>query len=323
MNLVMRDTLESDLDQCLALASDRFLYDARSLRLMRRMWSHIINSRAGEAGVLVSPHRMSNVLFFGFSVFVTNERARRYQELKHPGIALGMAEEWNAGGQPFLELAEIARANATDGLNLVVTHYGFAAPAGDEALGDQLRFASYESFRKHHEGLNFRSFTHEVFDPSSMEMGQGWGFRVGYYSEQALRAVHIPVDKAPCVWMATRIDARGRPGAVFPNMLFRTHVPPQFGFSLREQMLLKLGLEGFTDDGIAAALGASMATVKKRLRSIYDKVHDASPDDGSGPISGQHPNGARGREMRRSLLNYLRAHPEELHPYNVAHRSRR
>jgi DNA-binding CsgD family transcriptional regulator len=314
----MRDTREDDLDQCLALAPDRFLHDPGRALVVRNMWSYIINSGAGEAGVLVCPQRPSELLFFGFSVFVTDECAARYHKLQHPAIEIRMAEEFDAGGHPFLTLPEISRANAAAGLNLVVTQYGFIAPASDDGLGDQLRYATYESFRKHHAGLHFRSFTNEVFDRSSREMGAGWGFRIGRYTQEQLQAAGIPSDRAPCVWMATRKDALGNPGAVFPNMLFSTFAPPRFGLSLRQQELLKLALEEHTDEWIAEALGASIATIKKQLRSVYDKVRDANIEASPSLRLGESTNGVRGAEIRRYLLKYLREHPEELHPYNAA-----
>ncbi len=316
MDLVMRNTSEDDLDQCLRLAPDRFLYDPGDLVVLRRMWSYIIASGAGEAGVLVDPHRPSEVLFFGFSVFVTDARAQNYHSLLSPGIAYGMARELNAGGQPFFTFEQIADANAKGGLNLVVTHYGFVAEAGDDGLGDKLRYATYESFRRHHEGLHFRSFTNEVFDRSSKEMGAGWGFRVGWYTEERLGAAGIPADKAPCVWMATREDALDNPGAVFPSVLFRTFAQPRFGFDLREQRLLKLALDGHTDESIAGILGTSVSITKKCFRSIYDKVSDCGVDTGL-VIPQKRLEGSRGSENRRYLLNYLRDHAEELHPYNA------
>jgi DNA-binding CsgD family transcriptional regulator len=313
----MRNTREEDLDQCLRLAPERFLYDCIGLELVRRMWSLIIATGAGEAGVLVDPRRPDEVLFFGFSVFVTNDRADAYHNLLRPRIAYELALELSAGGRPFLTLDEIGRANAEAGLNLVIIHYGFIAAAGDDGLGDRLRYATFESFRKHHEGLNFRSFTNEVFDPSSQAMGSGWGFRVGWYTEQQLNSAGIPLDRAPCVWMATREDAHANPGAVFPSLLFRTFEHPQFRFDLREQRLLKLALDGYTDELIAIALGMSMSTTKKRFRCIYEKVMDCKRGADFFSLESNARNGARGVEIRRHLLNYLRNHPEELHPYNA------
>ena len=312
----MRDAVAADLDQCLALAPDRFLYDAPHLDALRRMWAYIIASKAGEAGVMVDSRRPSEVLFFGVSVFVSDETAQRYHDLTCPALAYRMTEDWDRGLRPFLDFDEISAANAASGLNIVVTHYAFALAAGDDALGDKLRYATYESFRKHHEGLNFRSFTNEVFAQGAKEMGRGWGFRVGEYSAEKLRAAGIPADRAPCVWMATREDARA-PGAVFPNVLFRTFERPVFGFSPAEQDLLRLALDGHTDESIAAATSASLSTTKRHFRTIYNKVQDATDARNDPPTFKGPSMGTRGVEMRRQLLNYLRGHPEELHPYGA------
>ena len=201
----------------------------------------------------------------------------------------------------------------------MVTHYGFVAEAGDDGLGDKLRYATYESFRRHRQELHFRSFTNEVFDRSSKEMGAGWGFRVGWYTEEQPSApTGIPADKAPCVWMATREDALDNPGAVFPSVLFRTFAQPRFGFDLREQRLLKLALDGHTDESVAGILGTSVSITKKCFRSIYDKV---SRLPASTPGSWIPTKAARKLSVdmrtRRYLLNYLRDHAEELHPYNA------
>lgn len=85
-------------------------------------------------------------------------------------------------------------------------------------------------------------------------------------------------------------------------MLFGQYTPPRCGFSANEQLILMLALDGKTDEAIACALNASVATVKKRFRIIYEKF-------------GLGGDGARGAETRRHLLNSVREHPEELRPY--------
>ncbi|MBV9719350.1 MAG: hypothetical protein JOZ77_08520 [Candidatus Eremiobacteraeota bacterium] len=312
----MRNAVPADLEQCLRLAPDRFLYDSAHLDALHRMWSHIIVSKAGELGVLVDPRRPSEILFFGVSVFVSDEKVERYHALTSPGIAYRMTEDWDRGRRPFLALDEIGAANAGSGLNIVVTHYAFAIESGDNALGDELRYATYESFRKHHAGLNFRSFTGEMFARDSREMGKGWGFRIGEYPKEKLLAARIPPENTPCVWMATREDACA-PGAVFPGALFHTFARPRFGFNLKEQDLLKLALEGRTDESIASITGASLSTVKRHFRALYEKVQDVSLAADAISISEKMSDGARGVEVRRQLLNYLRGHPEELHPYGA------
>jgi hypothetical protein len=51
----------------------------------------------------------------------------------------------------------------------------------------------------------------------------------------------------------------------------------------------------------AAALGVSVAAVKKSWRDIYDK-------------SQEEPSSERGKAKKHQLLSYIREHPEELRP---------
>jgi hypothetical protein len=64
-------------------------------------------------------------------------------------------------------------------------------------------------------------------------------------------------------------------------------------------------------------MGASLSTIKKRFRGIYEKVQDKIGDVRSVVPFVRCNEGARGLETRRRLLKYLREHPEELRPYGA------
>ena len=99
-------------------------------------------------------------------------------------------------------------------------------------------------------------------------------------------------------------------------MLFLSFSTPKFGFTATEQDTLNLALEGLTDESIGQATGASLSTIKKRFRAIYEKVQDKMTGDGAATPFVRLSDGARGMETRRRLLNYLRDHREELRPYS-------
>lgn len=308
---MLRRAAEGDLDSCLALITDQFLYDQRHLAGLRGMWSHIIASGAGLTGVVVS-RAPPQILSFATAVCVSDDRAERYQSCAQPRIGYGIAEEWNAGGHPFLEAEEIGAENAGAGLNVVVTHHGFVE--GDEEFASMIRYAIYEVYRINYRGLNIRSWTHEVFDRYGVEVSKQIGFRVLRYTNDQLLAAGIPFDRAPLVQVATREDAVAHPGSEGLGLLFFSFSPPRFGFNLHEQKLLRLAIDGHTDETIALLTSESLSNVKKRFRTIYSKVEgsaiaDAFPEQEA--LLERH----RGVEVRRHLLNYLREHPEELHPY--------
>lgn len=320
MNYAVRDAVERDLDQCLALTTDRFLYDEKHLAGLRGMWSHLIASRAGVATVIVEARVPAHVVFFATFAFVADERADRYHDCSLPKIGYKLAEDWDAGRHPFFNRDEIAAANAGSGLNLVVTHHGYEA-AGDEKVNEDLRAGSYECGSRCLRGWNLRSYTNEVFAENSQrdgkEMGEANGLRLGRYTTEQLREAGIPVERAPWVWLARRDDRPRGPAGMAQGMLFHSFAPPRFGLTFSEQDLLRLALDGCTDEAIAEAMGTSLSTTKKRFRTIYDKVQNASVGPGA-PVAEQVITGVRGLEARRHLVNYLREHPEELHPYKAS-----
>jgi DNA-binding CsgD family transcriptional regulator len=318
IEFVLRDADDSDVDRCLALTTDRFLYDEVYLAALRRMWLDIVSTKSGSFPVIADARSPSHIVHFAVQVFVADERADAYHRLASPKLAYRLVEDFEAGLRPYLDRNEIARANAGGRVNLVVTHHGYEAPNQDEDR-ERLRAASYESTRRHFFGWNLRTYTNEVYSHDSLrdgkEMGEALGFRPRQYSDEQLLAADIPADKAPWVWLAARQDVIASPAGLTQALLFSSFSPPRFGFSFAEQDTLLLALDGHTDEAIAETTGASLSTIKKRFRTIYAKVQDASTDEEAVIFSEALVPGARGVETRRRILNYLRDHRQELRPY--------
>lgn len=307
--------LESDLERCLALTTDRFLYDDTQAQALMRFWARLVNAKTGlPPFVMAEADDPTDVVLFSTLVAVSDARADRYHELRNPKIGHAMAGELAAGHQPFLSREEVARANASGGINLVITHHGV-----ELGFDERLRAATYEVARRYMTGWNLRSYTNEVFaenaERDGKQMGEALGFRVKQYTRDVLDAAGLAPEKQPWVWLATRQDALARPAGLPLAMLFLSFSVPKFGFGPVEQDMLNFALEGLTDESIAEAMGTSLSTVKKRFRTIYEKVQDSLDSKTTAAIRAPLADGARGIETRRRLLNYLRDHREELHPY--------
>jgi DNA-binding CsgD family transcriptional regulator len=309
MNFESREASAADLGRCLELLSPRFTIDQSQRRALRAMWAEIVESRCGITGVTNELDERSAILTFAIAVFVSDERARAYHRGASPCIARRMLAEWAGGGRPFLTPDEVARANGNGGLNVVVTHYG-------HRRDPRAFIAMYEAWRLALRGWNFASYTAEYFTDAHLDRrawGTSLGFRVVEYAPEQIRKAGIPAERAPFAWVATRDDAMRSPG-YGTALVFGSFSRPRFAFTLRQQHVLSLALDGGTDASIARAAGLSESAVKKYFRMIYDKVAD------SGVLSAL-DNGAsdqRGAEVRRHLLNYLREHIEELRPYRPA-----
>jgi hypothetical protein len=318
VDFVLRSAVESDLDQCLALTTDRFLYDPEQLTMLRAMWHHIITTKDGVMAVLAEASHVFRVRYFFTAVFVGNESADGYHRLSHPKIAHSMVEQFYRGAHPFLSRLETAHAHAVGAVNVVLAHHGYGER--DES-NETTRAATYQLVRKYLSGWNLRTYTAEVFARDSArdgkEMGEALGFHTRRYTEQQLRHAGIPLDRAPWVWTATRQDALIKSAGLGLALIFLSFSRPRFGFSFAEQDTLELALDGHTDEGIASALNTSTATIKKRFRAIQEKVEDAALDEGTALVREPVKVGVRGPESRRWILNYLRDHHEEMRPYSM------
>lgn len=118
-----------------------------------------------------------------------------------------------------------------------------------------------------------------------------------------------PIGRRPHLLALTEEEALANPGdPLAPAFVFTR---PRCSFSSAEKKLLRYALTGATDVELTARLGLAPSTIKSRWRGIYARAAHELPDvvGGRTPPAGRD---GRGREKRRRLLAYLRAHPEEL-----------
>jgi hypothetical protein len=90
---------------------------------------------------------------------------------------------------------------------------------------------------------------------------------------------------------------------------------PVLGFAKGDQELLAYALKGLTDVELSREMGLKLPTVKKRWISVFNRIAMIKPDLLPG-VDDNLDRKVRGQQKRHRLLNYLRAHPEELRPYH-------
>jgi hypothetical protein len=111
----------------------------------------------------------------------------------------------------------------------------------------------------------------------------------------------------------TREDAHKIPYTI-ARLMFR-YAEPVLRLSPSERDLLSVALKCGTDQAIGASLGLPVPTIKKRWLSIFTKVSRAHPD----LLGESSENGnRRGKQKRHLVLEYIRAHPEELRTFMYA-----
>jgi hypothetical protein len=111
-------------------------------------------------------------------------------------------------------------------------------------------------------------------------------------------------------WIITRKDALAVPASILVPLFL--HREPVLQLRGSDQQLLLAALDGLTDEELSLRLDLSLAAVKKRWISIFERTADVKPD--LFPSCSNHDGRQRGRQKRHHLLGYLRSHPEELRP---------
>ena len=220
------------------------------------------------------------------------------------------------GHQPFLDQREVARANAGAGLSLVMPLY--LQREHDLGHPDSLRLRPIGPAAWYfcHAGYNVRRIHGEVYGRPAADYMAAGGFR----TVQAFAApAGTPADSEPHQHVIDRGDLP--PGAINAMSLWVMHPqPPALGLSPSLQTVATYALQGDTDRAIAARLGISADAVKQAWRAILRTVSAHMPElcaDTSGATAPDAPP-VRGAEHRRTVVEYLRQHMEELRPWAPA-----
>lgn len=316
MDCAFRTLKPQDFPVCLTLMRDGFAFDKALRARLPDLWRHILGSGLGEASV-VEEHRSDQavVLGFGVSAFLTDAFAAYLCAGTRPYSAVQVLEAWTGGESPLLNREQLRRANASDGLNLLVLSVGHdtTLPPGGPTYHAMAR-TMIQAFFAAHAGYQLKQILTETYGSVLRDDHLAGGFRLqadfadcfARHSEAA-----PPTDHHPYLMSLTRAEALAHPGAGF-SVLFR-YALPRFGFTPAERRMLRCASAGTTDEEIAGALLLSRSTVKKRWDSIYDRVEQRAAAVLS-PSVPPDASGKRGAERRRRLLSYLRDHPEELRP---------
>ena len=220
------------------------------------------------------------------------------------------------GESPLLSDTEVAAANTSGGLNLVLWHLSIDP---EEAKRDDVRVQVTGSFIECHRGYLLKelialqaTFPEEarwIADSGSMLLDAVEGKHVSFHTQDAEKLI-----AAPHVFGLTRELAFMRLSWTTSLFLYEA---PKIMFSPSEQRLLQAALRGSTDEDLSDELAISLSAVKKGWRSIYTRAEVHLPDSILNvDAEEEQRNGDRGKQKKQRLLACLREHPEELRPYS-------
>ncbi len=321
MILSLRPMQAEDVPQCVEIIANNPTLGPRYASVMEvlpRALIHLLATEAHQSRVLLAGEGAdAPVCVVGISAFVRDDFIDDLKKPPHFWIGAELTKRIVSGQSPLLSERELRHANSRGGLNMVL--FESCIRPGYEVNGELLRH-NMSAFIEGHRGYLWKEIVspqHENQDHLLFVLRTGgrlWDPNAACYRSTPEKDIPEMIRRPHVVGVRRDMNRVEWAGS-WVGALFDYH-PPVLGFSPSEQRLLTCAITGTTDEQLAAILGISLSAVKKIWISIHHRVEDRMPSLLSRPSpSGTSANG-RGKEKRRSLLSWLRDHPEELRPFS-------
>lgn len=317
MNLMAREGGVRDIPRWHELHRTKGLpYPAKCSRILPQMWHTLLAARRLLL-FLVEDRSLplaSRIVSCCAALFVTDAFCEEMKRKSPPFFSVELARLYLEGELPVLSRAEIAEANAGQGLNLMICFDGRKEEAlsGQEALA--IREKQSAALQLVLSGYQIKEMlANPIGDEAYQEMIDGGArLRRDCLAHPGNRSKANGKNLRSRIVGLTKEEAEAHRGSHLSGLF--VYSQPRFHFSRAEQRLLRHALIGETREDLAASLSLSAWTVKQRWESIYGRVAAVDRELLPSPIAYGPEAHSRGFERRRRLLNYLRQHPEELRP---------
>lgn len=276
------------------------------------IWTRLLGHPGFNADVIEDLNRPPGQRIVGLGMAIAlDERWRQRMVQDPPPFAPALIYEELLDGrfQPPSD-KELGRLSGLGEVTFLVLHYEQALT--DLANPDTMELLALAMglFRQAHAGYRLQHLYQEGIGEQGAYL-ESMGFRARTQRNQA-----APPTPLPELYGLSRDEAsRLLPGSPVRDAFQFT--PPRIGFSASERRLLRLAVTQLTDEQIGDELGISGHGIKKQWRAVHQRALDTMPQLFDDAVT-QADTGTRGPERRRSLLMYLRHHPEELRPYTPA-----
>jgi hypothetical protein len=304
MYLTYRDSRVEDVPQALPYIQARLAHLAGSERGLLELLTHLVGTKRAPSVVVEDQDRPAGQRVVGFSLgFFADEEfyAFLHDKARGPYLAKHAVDWWTRGQAPDVDETSYALEQAKGGGDLVflvkgVDQAGFKGP--DLNL---LREHASLAFVKRIFTYRIRSFSDEVYGQDELARLKSFGMELyhdfGGAMDPALQPYFVGIDMQKLRHDPSQTPSVAKRYALLPQ--------PRFGFTPREQEILRLAMVGATDREIASELGLTLIAIKKRWEAIYGRVPEFDKVE-------EDEEGEQPKQRRRTLVQLLADHPEEL-----------
>lgn len=274
------------------------------------IWNDLLASRSFHGIVIESdpPIAGHKIVGCGLGAFVSAEFVDKELADPRPGLNSRIVGSIGSGRPVTLNYHQLARGNAESGLDFVNMYGTWRDGILDAQQLSELKALLAYSWIVDHAGYRINRILKEAIGDPRVGLAQATGFwrTIREFPELCRALVMVDRDSAFSVPYSA--------GSVIYH-----YNEPLLGLSDADQRLLLTALGGATDSELAAKLGTSTASIKRRWFRLFERVELALPNLFAAGSEGE----GRGPQKRHHLLSYVRANPEELRPYPKKARPRR
>lgn len=304
--MVVREVGTGNLIESLSINPERIGDELVGRERAIQMWRKLIRSPAWT-GAIVEASGLAlgaRIAGFGCDVFVTDDFVDAEISNPRPGLNSRVIASMDGGQPVVLSEREIRRRNTHGGLDIAILYGSWNPGLGSDEFSE-VRHALAARFVELREGYRINRLITETIGEAETRQ---------FLATHAWREVgrfNTPAVQSRSVLVMTREDADAVTASL-ANTLF-SYRKPVLRLRGADQKLLEAALGGLTDEELSRKLGLSLAAVKKRWISIFERTTHSHPELFPA-VDRESGDQRRSRQKRHHVLAYLREHREELRP---------
>jgi hypothetical protein len=308
-----RRTSATDLSECLTIRPAKNGAEGVGLKTANAVWRQLFEMTHASRSAVIEMHCDDHVeiVGFGFASFVKKDFADAEALNPRPGLNCRIIESVACGRSVIASYDEVRNLNTRGELQQVILDTSWKNNSLNPAQRDEVRFLLGRAYQELFAGYVFGRILTELVD--ALDLWHIEGQRVWLLDRfDAFRLSH-----PEATWNSDRAlalvtpETMGKDPHSVGSGLFHHRPHPQFAFTLGEQQLLELALEGYDDGSAAKALFVTVPAIKRRWENIFRRVAAIRPD-----LSPSDGDGRRGIQKRQRIVAHVRNHPEELRPFD-------
>lgn len=300
--MTWREMCEADLAECFNIEPRHLGAEIVGRETALKIWKALVRSRCFNS-VVIESGTPKRIVASGASVFVTSDFMTQELERPRPHVNSRILASIASRKSVVLPESALCGDDTHRLVDFVVLNGDYLSDCLSQEELDEVQMLLPFTFMEAHLGYRLNRILIEW---------TGERQRRFHHSSGVWRAVETFAQEDRGLSILTRKDALAVSGSI-AGALFQ-YQEPILQLHETDKHLLAEALRGGTDSEMAARMNLSLASIKKRWLSLFQRVAETQPALLPG-CREQSWNAFRGPQKRHHILDYVRSHPQEIRPF--------